>query len=355
MYATPFVAATAFTKPSVRQNSSRGMLVGGEFSQIADNQFSNFVMLNPSTGKTNANTAQLRINGLVSAFAVVGDTVYVGGQFNSVVTLNGNLRVNNPRTRLAAIKPTTAELQAWNPACVGGSEGVKAIAVSGGTIYVGGDFTQCGGKPRNGIASLKDSDGTANNWNPNPQFSGGTATVNALEVVGGVVYAGGDFTSIGARSRTRLAALQSGSFGQADANWQADANGEVNFIVADGTVLLVGGKFTVIGGNIEINPANNQPTQTGGMNRRGFARVAQADAKVSNWGPLVSLLKPTQFGQGSATSYAIGVQADAMLLGGDFISFGGANRSNLAAIDLASDVPSRLGIRAPTSPCEPLR
>lgn len=316
------------------------LLVGGEFFQIADNQLSYFVTLNPSTGKTNIIASQLRVSGVVSAFAVVGDTVYVGGQFNNITTLNGNQRVNNPRTRLAAFKPATAELLAWNPACSGGFEGVKAIVVSGSTIYVGGDFTSCGGKPRNGIASLKDADGTANNWNPNAQISNGTPNVNALAVVGNVVYAGGDFTSIGARSRTRLAALQAGSFGQADANWQADANGEVNFITVDGTDILVGGKFTVIGGNIDFNPANNQTTQTGGTNRRGFARVAQANAAVSNWGPQVSLLKPAQFGQGNATSYALGVQGDMMLLGGDFISFGGVNRAHLAAIDLHTGVPT---------------
>src|SRR5262249_45959395 len=159
-------------------------------------------------------------------------------------------------------------------------------------------------KPRNGIASLNKSDGIANTWNPNVQYPNNTPSVNALAVVGNVVYAGGDFTSIGARSRARLAALQASGFGQADANWQADANDVVQFIVPSGNDLLIGGKFTVIGGVIDAsNPG--APIQTGGTARKGFARVARANAAVSDWGPQVSLLRPAQFGSGAATSWTV--------------------------------------------------
>ena len=266
--------------------TSGTLLVGGEFFQIANNQQSSyFALLNPTTGDTNG--LRLRFNTIVSTMAVDGDTVYVGGQFSSVTFFtNGTQQVSVPQQRLAAIKPATAQVLSWNPTCTGGFEGVKAIAVTSTTVYVGGDFTQCGGKPRNGIASLSKTDGTAGTWNPNAQNPAtGAPVVNALAVVGNVLYAGGDFTSIGARSRTRLAALSATGFGQADANWQADANDVVTFIVPNGSDLMVGGKFTVIGGSITNNPASNLPVQTGGTNRRGFAQIAQATAAVSDFGP----------------------------------------------------------------------
>ncbi|MEO8429061.1 MAG: hypothetical protein ABI651_18370, partial [Verrucomicrobiota bacterium] len=318
------------------------LLVGGEFFQIANNQQSSyFALLNPTTGETNG--VRIRFQYIVAALAVDGDTVYVGGQFSTVTILtNGNQQVSVPQQRLAAIKPATGELLAWNPTCTGGSEGVKAIAVTSTTVYVGGDFTQCGTKPRNCIAALSKTDGIANTWNPNAQNPTAAPSVNALAVVGNVLYAGGDFTTIGARSRTRLAALSATGFGQADATWQADANDVVTFIVPNGPDLLVGGKFTVIGGSITNNPVNNQPVQTGGASRRGFAQIAQATAAVSDFGPQVSLLRPTaQFGAAAnATSWAMAIQGNEILLAGDFISFGGVNRARIAAIDLSTGAPT---------------
>jgi Domain of unknown function (DUF5122) beta-propeller len=322
------------------------LLVGGEFSNIGTNlqsPSSYFALVNPTTGETNG--LRIRFNQPVSAMAIDGDTVYVGGQFNFITWFtNGNQQVSVQQQRLAAIKPATGEVLSWNPTCAGGFEGVKAIAVTSTAVYVGGDFTQCGTKPRNCIASLSKTDGIAGTWNPNAQNPTTLApVVNALALVGNVLYAGGDFTTIGARSRARLAALSATGFGQADANWQADANDVVTFIVPLGPDLLVGGKFTVIGGSITNNPANNQPVQTGGANRRGFAQIAQATAAVSDFGPQVSLLKSSaQFGAAAviATSWALAIQGNDILLAGDFISFGGVNRSRLAAIDLSTGAPT---------------
>jgi len=325
---------------SVRALSLVGgnLLVGGEFFQIANSQLSYFAMLNPSSGKSDV--VRFRINSPVKAMAVASDIVYLGGTFTSVNTFtNNNQQVANPRQRLAAIRPTTGEVLPWNPGSSGGSEGVKSIVVNGSTIYVGGDFTQVGSKPRNAIASLNDSDGTANNWNPNAQLSGGTPVINSLVIVGSVLYVGGDFTTIGAKPHLRLAAVQATGFGQAT-SWLADANDVINFIVPmPGDLLAVGGKFTVIGGKIDI--VNNQQIQTGGTKRRGFAQIgqiAQSDgsAPVNAWGPQVSSLKPaTQFNtQPNANSFALAAQGTQMLLAGDFVSFGGAGRDRLAAIDL---------------------
>jgi hypothetical protein len=304
------------------------LLAGGEFFQIAGASVGNLALLDPSTGETNG--TRIRVQGTVNAMAVDGDTVYLGGSFNSITTFNGAQQVSNTRSRAAAINPVTATLLDWNPGCTGGS-GVNALAVNGTTVYLGGDFTQCGGKPRNAIASVNNTDGTAGSWNPNAQSSSGFGTtINAIAVVGNVLYAGGTFTTIGARTRTSLAALQATGFGQAITAWQADANGAVYTILPTGTDLLVGGTFTSIGGTIDntVSP----PLQTGGKSRGSFARIAQADGAVSDWGPQVSSLKPAQ--QGTATAYASAIQGNSLVLAGDFISFGGVTRQRLAAISL---------------------
>ncbi len=312
------------------------LVVGGEFFQIATNQQSSYLaFLNPVTGGTNG--VRMRANNQVNALAVDGDTLYVGGAFSAIPYFKNNQPTQELRQRLAAIKPSTGEVLAWNPTCTGGFEGVKALVVTATTVYAGGDFTSCGGKPRSALASMNKTDGAANTWNPNALYPSGTPVVNAIAVVGTVLYAGGDFTTIGTQTRLRLAALQAtGNFATAIATWRADANDVVQFIVPAGTDLLVGGKFNFIGGTIDVtNP--NQPIYTGSTARRGFARLAQSNAAVSDWGPQVSLLKPSPFGNaGNATSYAIGVTPGVLLLGGDFVSIGGVNRGRIAAIDLTT-------------------
>jgi hypothetical protein len=315
------------------------LIVGGEFFQIATNQQASYLaFLNPTTGATNG--LRVRANQPVNALAVDGDTLYLGGQFSAIFYFNSNnQQLSEQRQRLAAIKPLTGEILPWNPTCTGGFEGVKALAVSATGIYAAGDFTQCGTKPRNAVALLNKTDGVANStWIPNAQNTiTTTPVVNALALVGNVLFVGGDFTSVGgSQPRLRLAALSATGFGQSISTWRADANDAVQFIAPFGTDILVGGKFNFIGGTIDIsNP--NVPIYNGSTARRGFARLAQSNGAVSDWGPQVSLLKPSPFGtQANATSYAIGVTQGVLLLGGDFVSIGGVNRGRIAAIDLTT-------------------
>ena len=85
---------------------------------------------------------------------------------------------------------------------------VNALAVSGSTVYVGGEFTTIGGQARNDLAALDASSGLATAWDPNagdPSYS----TVYALAVSGSTVYAGGNFTSIGGHYQPYLARFSS--------------------------------------------------------------------------------------------------------------------------------------------------
>lgn len=76
-------------------------------------------------------------DGPVQAIAVASDgTIYIGGDFTHVGTTTTGML---PRSHLAAIDSTGA-LTSWDPRA---DNDVHALAVSGNTVYVGGDFTKC--------------------------------------------------------------------------------------------------------------------------------------------------------------------------------------------------------------------
>jgi hypothetical protein len=63
---------------------------------------------------------------------------------------------------------------------------VYALAVSGRTVYAGGNFSSIGGKRRHHLAAVDGRTGNATAWNP-----GANGVVWALAVAGQTVYAGG--------------------------------------------------------------------------------------------------------------------------------------------------------------------
>ena len=67
-----------------------------------------------------------------------------------------------------------------------------ALAVSGGDVYAGGDFTSTGGQTTQPDRAAN-TDGTLDpSWNPDANAI--ARVVSRLAVSGGDVYVGGDFT-----------------------------------------------------------------------------------------------------------------------------------------------------------------
>ncbi len=216
------------------------LYVGGQYSRIGGQVLSSLAGVDASTAEVNWNPA---FSGTVNAMQVSGGLLYVGGTFFSVG--------NSNRQNLAAISTTTALANAWDPEPV--DQAVLALEVSGNTVYVGGQFTTIGSaaiglnKPRNRLAALDATTGGANAWNPNPGIISGTVVVRAIAVSGSTVYVGGDFTSIGGQSRRGFGALNSGNGAAQSLNLQLQSLGTANLvrsILVQGNSLYVGGQFT---------------------------------------------------------------------------------------------------------------
>ncbi len=155
-------------------------------------------------------------NGIIYAIAVSpdGNTVYVGGDFTEIgwqrVYLKDNGYVEHPyyRKNIAAIRAVDGQITGWNPRA---NDTVKTISVSpdGRTVYAGGEFTKLEGPlttcpvvTRNKVAAIDSAasepicnpTGIPTSWDPNPN---GDVYALALNPGGSIVYVGGYFTIIG--------------------------------------------------------------------------------------------------------------------------------------------------------------
>jgi hypothetical protein len=127
----------------------------------------------------------------VTALAVSGDTLYVGGSFTAFG--------GQPRTNAAAIDIPTGAVTGWAPTT---DSGVASLAISPGGVFMGGNFTRVNGQPREDFAEV-DAGGALTAWAADAYSSG----VRALSVIGGTLVVGSHLGVSGGSARTDLAAF----------------------------------------------------------------------------------------------------------------------------------------------------
>ncbi|MEK6748847.1 MAG: hypothetical protein AABY83_06530 [Pseudomonadota bacterium] len=230
--------------------SGTQLYIGGTFNTIGAVTRNNAAQIstNSVVGNWDAN-----VNGAVYAMALdaANTNVYLGGAFTTV---------NSPAKNyayLTQVDTTNGTASAWNPSpsvLVGSAQAnlpatVRSLAVNGGTLYVGGDFDEIGGGLRRRFAALDTVTGNA--VSPWSAVADDSPMVIAISSAAQKMYVGGKFTTIGGRSRSRLASIDSS--GLLSDTWQPAADNAVRALNMFGTSIYAGGDFATVNGNGRAN------------------------------------------------------------------------------------------------------
>ncbi|HEY9166065.1 MAG TPA: T9SS type A sorting domain-containing protein [Candidatus Kryptonia bacterium] len=246
-------------------------------------------------------------SGYISSFIYTGGYLYAAGLFSMIDSVN--------RLDLVKFDQAGNVVMNWNPGATlsGGGDYATVLAVSGSNVFVGGSFTSIGGRSVTNLAAIDTGTGLASAWSPNPNNN-----VASLAVCGSKLYVGGPFTSIGGRSISYLAAIDT-STGNAT-TWDAKLDNYPWTILPSVGSIFAGGYMQ----------------SAGSTTRKGLACIDFATGRLTSWNPNAT----------GGQVHAIVIASDKLIAGGEFTNVGASNLSipYLAAFDTTSGNP----IQSPT-------
>lgn len=170
--------------------------------------------------------------GVAHRVLAAGEVVYVGGDFDLLLSRDGQKK---RRTNLAAFVRATGEPNDFAPDIDGD---VRALAIDGQTLYVGGDFETVDGQPRSKLAAFDVNTGELLPFSA-PEID---RPIRALAVADGRLYVGGFFEMIGDEQRWRIAAFDIIT-GELDDKFTPRPNDKVAAIVPTPDGIWIGGTF----------------------------------------------------------------------------------------------------------------
>lgn len=264
------------------------------------------------------------------AIAVDGNNVYVGGTF----TTAGSLSSASYVARFNLLSNTWSALASTNGEGV--NNFVNAISVLNGVVYVGGTFIRANNSGNIGttiIANHIARFNTANNtWltlGRNDVFSGVNGAVSALAVFNGEIYLGGSFTTAASASITSITANRVVRYAPTTNGFSAVGVGSGNGVDNSVFAIAVSGNDLFFGGNFTVANVN------------GTTVAANRIVRFSGgaW---------SSVGTGSAngvdgTVFGITVSGSALYVGGNFTNAGGSVANRLAFYNYRTNSWNKVG------------
>lgn len=329
----------------IRQEGSnvRGFEYTGSWAEATTGGTSTWVNLG---GQTNV------LNSYVTAIAVDGSNVYVGGNFTDAGGVpSADYIVRWDGTR-------------WNSLGAGLNNIVNAIVVANGIVYVGGNFTDAGGDSNGDRVAMWDG----SSWRS--MGTGVNSTVNALTHDGTDLYAGGDFSSTNSDTSIKYVARWNGT------TWSklgsTTFTGSVSALATTSTRIYIGGSFLDAGSNTNADrivawnkSGSSWEAMGSGASGQVSAINAVSDSEVYAGGLFANLggvSNTTNIGRwdgtawqamGTGTSNTVRVivgSGSAVYVGGDFTTVNGSTSvSRVALWNGTSSSWSAVGSNGPGS------
>jgi|GEM_PF-1265994 len=269
------------------------LYVGGEFKYIGTPIGANAIA-DTSTGNLSASTFPAMVSSIETSVPDGSGGWYIGGSFALV---GGQARL-----ALAHIQSNGMLDTAFPQITAPSSASVATLVLSGSTLYVGGNFSSVNGTGRNNIAAIDVVGKIVTSFNPDSD--GG---VQSLAISGTTLYVGGFFSDIGGQTRNFLAALSTIT-GNAT-SFEPILDDSVFSLLISGATLYIGGRFSFVNGELRI-------------------RVASIDTGTE----LITAFDPALDDNNSIVR-TMQISGATLYIGGTFTQVGADTRTGVAAIN----------------------
>lgn len=338
VWETNFTNTSASGSVSAIAETPEAVFYGGNFSSFGLVSANNIVRVDKTTGAVTplGSNGQNGTNGSIVALAVIGTDLYVAGGFTTVTSSTQSNVVAN---RIAKWNTATGTWAALGDATQNGAgQTVTALAVMGTVLYVGGTFNTVSSITQNAISAngIAKWDSTTGTWSALGDTAqngvGPSAAVSAVAVVGADVYVGGGFTTVSSSTQNGISANQMAKWDSVAGIWyplgsasQNGTSGSVFALAKSGTDIYVGGSFTAV----------SSATQSG----LGVNKIAKWDSAAGTWSPLGDAVQNGIAG-GSGVVYALALSGTDLYAGGDFLTASSASQPAVSANRIVKWIPS---------------
>ncbi|WP_231920382.1 PKD domain-containing protein [Microlunatus soli] len=249
-------------------------------------------------------------NGVVWSQVMIGNIVYVGGNFSNTRPPGAAQGTNlTPRSNVLAYDITTGDLVPGFAPQVNGQVRTITKSPDGSRLYIGGDFTKVNGVNKYLVAALNPSTGALLST-----FTAavGGSFVSSIVATNSTVYLGGLFTAANGSARANLAAYSSSG---ALLNWTPSTDLQV-----DAMVLAPGGSKIIVGGRFgKVN----------GTDQRGLAALDSSTGTTLPWAAPDTIKNGSSTGPNAGKAGIYSLSTDGTSVFGTGWGFADVNTGNL--------------------------
>lgn len=228
---------------AVESLASGKVVLGGTFNSFNGDSSSGLGLIRLTSSATKDPVWDIGFVNNVRNTLVIGNYLYVAGEFTTVRTLSAGTLSLPYLFRMYLTGGNDGKIDTtWTPNVNGP---VYHLETDGTSLFIAGSFTTVNSTARNGLAKLSVTtpvtlDAT---WNPAPN-----GAISGLKYANSQLYVCGGFGNIGGLTNNYIARLSGTGTGAADSIWKPVCDKPVSALESDATYIYLGGKFALIGG-----------------------------------------------------------------------------------------------------------